>query len=305
MIKVSIIIPNYNHGKFLEQRLSSVLNQTYQDFEVIILDDASTDGSVEIIKQYKHHPKVSQIIINTENSGSPFKQWKRGIELAKGEYIWVAESDDYNSENFLEESIKYFKQIDETGLVFSKIILINEWGEEIEEKMPLANGIHNGTDLLYSSFGSGNLIVNGSSVVFKKSSIVKKLNELQEFQICGDWFLWNSIASEGKIVFTDTAVSYYRKHTLATTDDLFKNPLFYKEAFKIISRFKRSTKLSKDVFRIWLYRINHNIEDKSIRKALIKELSGLFGINGLILYFKTKTGGLFKRMKHKARQFYA
>ncbi|ENV48656.1 hypothetical protein P255_00165 [Acinetobacter brisouii CIP 110357] len=75
MIKVSVIIPNYNHHKFLHARLDSILKQTYQNFEIIILDDCSTDESRDIIELYRNHPKVSHIIYNTKNSGSSFIQW--------------------------------------------------------------------------------------------------------------------------------------------------------------------------------------------------------------------------------------
>lgn len=84
---VSVIIPNYNHALYLKQRIDSVLNQAFQAFELIILDDCSTDNSREIIEQYRDNPKVSQIIYNQENSGSVFKQWIKGIELCQGDYI--------------------------------------------------------------------------------------------------------------------------------------------------------------------------------------------------------------------------
>ena len=235
---VSIIVPNYNHDRFLKQRLDSVFNQTYTEFEVLILDDASTDKSVEIIKQYENHPKVSQLIINSENSGSPFMQWKKGIELAKGKYIWIAESDDYNTENFLKESMKYLEKENDVGLVFNKTVLVNEDGEEIEELIPLTSGIYRGAELLNLSFVSGNLIFNGSSVFFRKNLMVDVLDKLQKFQICGDWLLWSTIVSKGKIAFSEASVSYYRKHNEATTDNLFKNPLFYNEAFDIIFQLK-------------------------------------------------------------------
>ena len=99
---VSVIIPNYNHAKFLDERIQSVLNQTYQNFELIILDDKSTDNSVEVIGKYKDNPHVSHIVVNTENSGSTFKQWHKGFELAKGEIIWIAESDDSCDNSLLE-----------------------------------------------------------------------------------------------------------------------------------------------------------------------------------------------------------
>lgn len=81
---VSVIIPNYNHAQFLDERIQTVLNQTYQNFELIILDDKSTDNSLEVINKYKNDPHVSEIVVNEENSGSTFKQWHKGFELAKG-----------------------------------------------------------------------------------------------------------------------------------------------------------------------------------------------------------------------------
>src|SRR5690606_24447409 len=102
MPTVSVIIPNYNHAKYLRRRIDSVLAQTFQDFEIILLDDCSTDKSRDIIETYKGNAKVSHIVYNEENSGSPFKQWEKGIGLAKGKYIWIAESDDWCERNLLE-----------------------------------------------------------------------------------------------------------------------------------------------------------------------------------------------------------
>ena len=93
-MKVSIIVPNYNHEKYLDERIQSILNQTYQDFEIIILDDCSTDNSKFVIEKFRNNEHVSHIVYNEQNSGSTFKQWERGFELAKGELIWIAESDD-------------------------------------------------------------------------------------------------------------------------------------------------------------------------------------------------------------------
>jgi len=89
---LSIIVPNYNHAVFLPQRLDSIFNQTFQDFEVILLDDQSPDNSVEILQQYaqKYRDKVAHFITNDQNTGNPFVQWKKGIELARGEFIWIA-----------------------------------------------------------------------------------------------------------------------------------------------------------------------------------------------------------------------
>ncbi len=92
MQTISVIVPNYNHARFLKRRIDSILNQTYQDFELILLDDCSSDDSCDILLSYKDNPHVSQIVFNDENSGTPFKQWDKGIRMAKGKWIWIAES---------------------------------------------------------------------------------------------------------------------------------------------------------------------------------------------------------------------
>ena len=78
MPRVSVIVPNYNHARFLPKRIESILNQTFQDFELILLDDCSTDDSRSILSSYASDPRVT-IEFNKVNSGSTFKQWNKGV----------------------------------------------------------------------------------------------------------------------------------------------------------------------------------------------------------------------------------
>src|SRR5690349_18391470 len=109
MPEVSVIVPAYNHEPYLKQRLDSVFSQRFDNFEVIILDDHSSDNSVDVIKQYSHQPKLKKIDVNTRNSGSPFIQWQKGFELAAGKYVWIAESDDWAEPDFLEKMVPLLK----------------------------------------------------------------------------------------------------------------------------------------------------------------------------------------------------
>ena len=102
---VSVIIPTYCHAPYLRQRIDSVLAQSYPDFEVVLLDDCSTDGSREVIERYRNHPRIKQIVYNDRNGGSAFAQWRKGFALTQGEYIWIAESDDYADPAFLERCV--------------------------------------------------------------------------------------------------------------------------------------------------------------------------------------------------------
>jgi glycosyltransferase involved in cell wall biosynthesis len=73
-------MPNFNHAPYLKERMDSILAQDYQDFEVILLDDASTDESVVILNEYTKNPRVKTLIVNDSNSGNTFLQWQRGLE---------------------------------------------------------------------------------------------------------------------------------------------------------------------------------------------------------------------------------
>lgn len=222
--KVSIIIPNYNHEDYLQQRLDSVFNQTYQNFEVILLDDASTDGSKELLKTYHSNPKVSQIIFNDVNSGSPFKQWQKGIELANGEYIWIAESDDYCENNFLEEVLKesscdliytQSQDVDSKGLPIGSRIDYTEnfrpniWEDSFEME---------GENYVKSYLLVKNVIPNASAVVFKKSLINRQVfsQELLEMTMCGDWLFWIKLCVQSKVNFINQELNFFRNHENAS-----------------------------------------------------------------------------------------
>ena len=126
---VSVIVPNYNHGQYLRKRIDSILAQTFQDFELILLDDASTDDSREVIESYRNDAHVTHIVYNEKNGGTPFKQWDKGIELAAGEWIWIAESDDFADKCFLGTLIEKVQRYPEVGFAFSSSFFVNGDGK--------------------------------------------------------------------------------------------------------------------------------------------------------------------------------
>ncbi len=220
--KVSIIIPNYNHAVFLQQRLDSVFKQTFQDIEVILLDDASTDGSQNILLKYKNHPKVAEVHINTENSGSPFKQWEKGIELAKGTYIWIAESDDFAETCFLEELLS--KMSTEIVLAYSASIIVSEdsvmikkddWAQKMDLRKWSSNYLIEGKLEILNYLRYRNIISNASSVIFRKDS-VRGIERATSMSYCGDWYIWLQTIKNGKICYVNKPLNYFRKHASST-----------------------------------------------------------------------------------------
>ena len=98
---VSVVVPNYNYADYLAPRIDSILRQTFSDFELLLLDDCSTDHSVSVMKKYASDPRVVAIDVNQTNTGSPFPQWMKGIKMARGKYVWIAEADDLAEPDFL------------------------------------------------------------------------------------------------------------------------------------------------------------------------------------------------------------
>ena len=114
--KISVIIPCYNHGKFLNEAIDSVLAQTYQDFEIIVVNDGSTDP--ETIRIFNNYNKPKTKVINIENQG-PSCARNTGISQAKGEYIFTLDADDKIERTYFEKGVKILDSDPEVGLVFS------------------------------------------------------------------------------------------------------------------------------------------------------------------------------------------
>lgn len=215
--KVSVIIPNYNHSKFLNQRIDCVLHQTYNNYEIIILDDKSTDNSIDIIKQYADNEHVTHIIINEKNSGSPFIQWQKGFELAKGELIWIAESDDACEDYLLETLVKEFQKDPDCVVAFCKSLKIDACGHIIGEA-GMENDLHmNGISFFEKYLYRFCFISNASSAIFKKEVLNRIDWKHTLFKGSGDWILWIEISRCGNISYIDKPLNFFRIHGTNTT----------------------------------------------------------------------------------------
>lgn len=235
---VSVILPNYNHARYLPQRIESILQQTYEDFELILLDDCSSDNSVEIMQRYSRHPKVSHFIVNTQNSGSTFHQWEKGIQMAKGEFIWMAESDDYASPLFLEKIMREFTAHPDAVLVYTGSQMIDAEGNPIEkdwdhytEQTP--------TTIAYTSEHFlqrmiwADKVYNASMAVFRKECITGVPRLYSTFRYCGDWFFWSAIGRQGGVIEICEKLNYFRQHSQKVSPGAEKEGLYFMEGGQI------------------------------------------------------------------------
>ena len=126
---VSVIVPNYNHEKYLPERLRSITEQTYQNMEIILLDDASTDSSRAILQKFSSEESRARFLPNSQNSGSTFKQWRKGLSQARGKYVWIAESDDAAEPAFLETLVGKLEADPGLSLACCQLQIVSPNGE--------------------------------------------------------------------------------------------------------------------------------------------------------------------------------
>lgn len=244
MPTISVIVPNYNHALYLRQRLDTIFNQTYQDFEVIILDDCSTDNSKEIIEEYRSRPQTSHIVYNETNSGSPFKQWAKGFDLAQGKYIWIAESDDWAELNFLEELLSVLNKDSTLTFAFCESYL------EYPQKSFVCpflkkNAYFNGIDFIKKKQIFSNNIVNASAVLFQKQCLQLISNDFQNYVGSGDYIFWSSLCECGNLQYISKKLNHFRRNPDTTTSKCIATGKTFFENFRIYEYFKNKGFVSK------------------------------------------------------------
>lgn len=261
--KVSIIVPNYNHAPYLRQRLESIYRQTYQNIEVILLDDCSSDASLEILREFAQRFSARTVCkFNNTNSGSAFRQWKNGLEAATGELIWIAESDDFCSENFLAEQVRAFqnpavmlsfcKTEFVAGDSLAKVWTLDEYLSDLgiaDWGRPFVRSAHS---LVCAGWAIKNIVPNVSSALFRHPRNHPLLNDRQwlELRMCGDWVFYLSIIRGGLVAYTPAATNYYRQHDRSTSQTTQKKDLYYVEHEVVAS------------YLVELFRLDRSVLDK-------------------------------------------
>ena len=263
--RVSVVIPNYNYARYIRARIKSILQQTYPVYEIIVLDDCSTDGSAEMAKSIVFDAKVGRpdlnikYIGNKENSGNVLKQWKKGFEEAKGDFVWIAEADDLCSRRFLEEAMKGFSDPEvvlsytESRLISSAGVMMTpnfRWSRDKEKTGRYKKSyIRPGVEEIEEAMAIRCTIPNVSGVVFRKSAeipIFKYLDEAAKFQQVGDWYFYVKMLGHGKISYNKKAMNHFRIHRGSVTRKA-KSKENYEEIVGMHEWFLKDYNVSKKV----------------------------------------------------------
>jgi glycosyltransferase involved in cell wall biosynthesis len=235
---ISVAVPNYNYAHCLPQRMHTIFDQTHPVREIIVLDDASTDDSIDVIMNLAEERKRDlTLVINEENSGSVFAQWTKAAEMAGGEFLWIAEADDLSEPTFLAHLVGLMKSDPAIVMAFSDSRSIDAEGKEvypsykpyfatIEPDALARTEVFEGRDFVQRYLGVKNTILNVSSVIFRREALLRVLEECQEelrqYRMAGDWRIYlGCLARPGaKIAYVADPLNVHRRHAASVTHSL-------------------------------------------------------------------------------------
>ena len=228
--KVTAVIPNYNYARYLKERVDSILFQTYPVAELIILDDCSSDNSIEVINQLIAENQTGipmRLIKNEKNSGSVFAQWQKAFLQAKTDYVWIAEADDSCNERFLETVMQAFDD-PEVVISYCESLTIDEnntllmgdlrvWIDIFQTGKWNHSYVKDGREEVAETMCINNTIANVSSAVIRNGNYTDILEHAKSFKLAGDWYTYMNLLKLGKIAYYRESLNYHRMQTQGLT----------------------------------------------------------------------------------------
>ena len=203
--KISVIMPVYNAEKYISKAIDSILGQTEEDFELILIDDCGTDNSMGIVRDYKD--KRIRIVQNEKNKGISYSR-NKGINVAKGEYIALMDDDDIAPSDRFDIEINYMREHPDIDVIGGISRAIDENGNIIEY---LPSKIICNPNRIYAELLFGDKIANGSTMI--RTEFIRKNNLYYKDGFLGmeDYKFWTECAVVGKIANIDKILLYWRK----------------------------------------------------------------------------------------------
>lgn len=231
--RVSVVVPNFNYAHYLTERLASITAQSVPVYEIIFLDDGSIDDSIETIHRLRHdlHPEP-RIVANQVNSGSVFVQWQRGVQLARGDFVWIAEADDLAKPDLLEHLLQGMVGDPDVVLGYCQSEAIDERGElvmtdylgytaDLSMDRWASSYVADGAAEVDAAMGIKNTIPNVSAVLFRRQPLLQVMNdkfeEITSYKVAGDWAVYLSLLRMGKIFYSHHVCNRHRRHRGSVT----------------------------------------------------------------------------------------
>lgn len=262
---VSIVIPCYNHGKFVQDCIQSVIDQTYENIELIIIDDGSKDNSVERIQQMIStcEKRFNRFEFRSRSNKGLSSTLNEAIEWCKGKYFSAIASDDMIFNSKIKDQVKIMTDNPDLVALFGGVELIDENNNIIKK-------IKNNTIKYYCLKD----IILHKHIIYAPTQlmcldVVNKIGGYKKDMIIEDWYMWIKMAEIGKLAVYPNIYSRYRQHSDNTVKQLEK---MHNSRFDVLNCFENSKYYNEAIFNVrWL----NNMEYVSLGRT-----------NKLEVYFK-------------------
>ena len=225
---VSAVLISYQHAPFLPERLRSIVEQTHRPAEIVVMDDASTDGSAELLREFAAiSPVPVRLHVSERNAGSVYRQWRRGVEVAAHDLVWICESDDSCEDDLLARLVRMIA-LPVVGLAFGRTEFVRASGRPFGGASGFVEGAEPGlrwtptvrsTDEWFAhALGARNVIGNVGACLMRRPMLPDEVWKAAEsFRLHGDWFLYAHMAGEA-IAYHPDALAWFRRHGANFTD---------------------------------------------------------------------------------------
>jgi alpha-1,3-rhamnosyltransferase len=256
---VSVVVPCYNHEKYVKETIESIINQTYKNIELIVIDDGSKDNSIQVIQELAD--KYVFTFIHRPNKGLS-ATLNDGIRLSKGKYFCACASDDIYILNKIEKQVEFMEANPDYGMCYGKIIEFDKTGYKKEREIKNAKSGWIFDDLILQNF------IPAVTQMTKKRILID-VGLFDEELYIEDWDMWLIISEKFQIGFLDEYLAYYRNHNT----NISSNALKMYEAKQII------------IYK-WRIKNNYSLALKIINMKYFRDISRLHKRKSIVFIFK-------------------
>ena len=239
-LDVSVIVPNYNYADYLAERLRSILEQSVLPREIIFIDDVSDDDSVLVARSILEESGIPFMVEVNETNVGPYANWKKGLSLANGEFVWIAEADDTCAPDFLETVMAPAEAAEEIVISYAQSRKIHGTGntispdslahtDEISASKWKSSYIELGVREVVDALVYRNTIPNVSACVMKRAEAVEASSVLDSYRYCGDWAFYARMLRNGRIAYNHRPLNAFRRHEKSQTRRTFQSADFIVE----------------------------------------------------------------------------
>jgi glycosyltransferase involved in cell wall biosynthesis len=225
--KVSVLIPTYNYAYCLDECIQSVLNQTFQDFELIVIDDASRDNTDEVMQKYESDSRISYYR-NPVNLGL-VGNWNKCLGYAKGDYIKILCADDKFREDLLEKFVQVMETHPDVSLVACNKVMFGK--SSVTVKLPLQH-LQKGREVIYHTLRSFGWMGEPTCVMFRRKNLSVGLFKTDVVWL-PDWEMWLRQLNVGDAYFIPEPLAYVQNHSGQLTKTVMKRFINYFEEYEM------------------------------------------------------------------------